>query len=105
MQQQPFGFGHLLCAVDLLLSTPKEIVIIGKLDDPGTMELVRGANRFYLPNRVLQVLGPDEPLEQRAPLLNGKKQLDNKPTAYVCQNYTCSAPVVSRPDLEKLLQA
>jgi uncharacterized protein len=37
-------------------------------------------------------------------LLAGKKQIEGKPTAYVCHNFTCSRPVVEWDDLRQLLE-
>jgi uncharacterized protein YyaL (SSP411 family) len=59
---------------------------------------------LYLPNKTFQLVGPDEPLEKISPLLHGKSQIDGKPTVYVCQNFTCSAPVTSRQELKPLLE-
>ncbi len=103
MVSQPFGFAHMLCALDLYLRKPKEIVVVGKRKDPKTAELVRGIHSLYLPNKTLQLAGPDEALEKISPLLQGKTQLDGKPTVYVCQNFTCSAPVTSWEDIKRLL--
>ena len=103
MVSQPFGFAHMLCALDLYLRKPKEIVVVGKREDPKTAELVRGIHSLYLPNKTLQLAGPDEALEKISPLLQGKTQLDGKPTVYVCQNFTCSAPVTSWEDIKRLL--
>src|SRR5882724_4124976 len=36
MENQPFGFAHMLCAVDQYLNPPKEIVVVGNADDPRT---------------------------------------------------------------------
>ena len=37
------------------------------------------------------------------PLLEGKTMLGGRPTVYVCQNYTCKAPVTDVAALEKQL--
>jgi uncharacterized protein YyaL (SSP411 family) len=103
MTSQPFGFAHMLCALDLYLRKPKEIVIVGRREDPVTDELLKGIHSLYLPNKTVQLVGPDEPLEKISPMLQGKTQLDGKATAYVCQNFTCSRPVTTWEDLKSLL--
>jgi len=88
VRRYPSGFGYALSAADFLLSTPKEIAIVGK--DPNDIDLlVREVWRRYLPNKVVAPGFGDEtiPLLQNRPLLNGL------PTAYVCVNYTCKKPV------------
>jgi len=104
MESQPFGFAHLLCALDFHLSKPKEIVVVGKLDEPQTAALLNEIRQRYLPNRVLQWVQPDEALESISPLLTGKSQIAGKPTVYVCENFTCSAPVTSWSELKPLLE-
>ena len=104
MLSQPFGFAHMLCALDFYLRKPKEIVVVGKHEDPTTAELVNKIHSVYLPNKTLQLAAPDESLEKISPLLQGKTQLAGKPTVYVCHNFTCSAPVTSWEELKPLLE-
>ena len=105
MLSQPFGFAHMLCALDLYLRKPKEIVVIGKRKDANIAEIINRIHSIYLPNKTLQLAGPDESLEKISPLLRGKTQLDGKPTVYVCQNFTCSAPVTTWDELKPLLES
>ncbi len=105
MQAQPFGLAHMLAALDFYLAKPKEVVIVGELNDAATAELLKGVHSRYLPNSTLQWLRPDEPLGEIAPLLEGKSQVDGKGTAYVCHNLTCSAPVNRWEDLKSLLDS
>ncbi len=105
MENQPFGFAHMLCAVDQYLNPPKEIIVVGNADDPRTKALLAEVHRIYLPNRVLQLVGAEQALEDISPLLRGKTQLNGQPTAYLCQNFTCSAPVTNPAELKSLLQS
>ena len=105
MENQPFGFAHMLCAVDQYLNPPKEIVVVGNADDPRTKALLAEVHRIYLPNKVLQLVGAEQALEDISPLLRGKTQLNGQPTAYLCQNFTCSAPVTNPAELKSLLQS
>ena len=104
MESQPFGFAHMLCALDLYLNPAKEIVLIGEQDDPRTLEIVKQIHGCYLPNKTLQVITPATSPETVSPLLQGKTQVDDKPTVYVCHNFTCSAPVTSWAELKPLLE-
>ena len=105
MENQPFGFAYMLCAVDQYLNPPKEIVVVGNADDPRTKALLAEVHRIYLPNKVLQLVGAEQALEDISPLLRGKTQLNGQPTAYLCQNFTCSAPVTNPAELKSLLQS
>jgi uncharacterized protein YyaL (SSP411 family) len=105
MEQQPFGFAHMLSAVDFYLEKPKEIVVVGDRQDARMQELLRQIRLLYVPNRTLQILAPGESLKQVSPLLEGKGQLDGKPTVYVCQDFTCSLPMTEWHALRQALES
>jgi len=105
MENQPFGFAHMLAALDFYLQKPKEIVLVGDKKDPKTAELLTKIHSLYVPNMTLQLASPEESLEKISSLLAGKKQIADKPTVYVCHNFTCSRPVVEWDELKPLLDA
>ena len=80
----PTAFGWALCALDLYLSPPRELAIIGAPED----EVARRALAPFEPNAVV-AFGPSEDV----PLLSGKTRVDGKPTLYVCERFACQAPV------------
>jgi len=87
-RRYPSAFGYALSAVDFLLSTPKEVAIVGSSRED-IQPLLSEAWRRYLPNKVVApgVGGENIPLLADRPLQNGQ------PTAYVCINYACKQPV------------
>jgi uncharacterized protein YyaL (SSP411 family) len=95
----------MLCALDLNLNKSKEIVVVGKRGDGETIELLNEIHGHYLPDKLLQLVAPDESLEQISPLLEGKKQVGGKPTVYICENFTCSAPITTHDELRAELQS
>ena len=104
MSRFPTGAGHWLCALDIYLSTAKEIAIIGDRGDPGTRALVSKVYGHYLPNRVM--VGRNDAGDDSAahlPLLEGRERMDGRATAYVCQNYVCRLPVTEPDALAKQL--
>jgi uncharacterized protein YyaL (SSP411 family) len=105
MEQQPFGFAHMLTALHFYLEKPKEIVVVGERKDAATWNLLSNIRMLYVPNRTLQFCAPGEPLKDASPLLEGKGQLNGKPTVYVCHNFTCSRPVTEWEDLKTLLES
>jgi len=104
MEKQPFGFAHMLSALDFYLEKPKEIVVVGKREEAATQELLNKIHSLYLPNKTLQLAEPGRPLSEISPLLEGKTQLQGKPTVYVCHNFTCSPPVTEGEELKGLLE-
>jgi uncharacterized protein YyaL (SSP411 family) len=105
MESQPFGFAHLLCALDFYLEKAKEVVVVGERGEPRVDELLMKIHSVYQPNMTIQLASPSEPLENRSPLLRGKSQVGGNPTVYVCQNYTCSAPATSWDELRPLIES
>ena len=85
LNRHPSAFGHLLGAVDMVVTGTTEIAVMGDRPD-----LVRAVQSRYLPNAVLAW---GEPYD--SPLWQGRS--DGQ--AYVCRGYACQAPVSTREDL------
>jgi uncharacterized protein YyaL (SSP411 family) len=67
-------------------------------------ELLKEIFNSYLPNKIVLLQPKGTNLQLLASeLLSGKKAIDGRPTAYVCQDFTCSPPVTSPAELKKLL--
>ena len=88
---------------DFYTQHPREIVVVGRPDDTATADLVRRIRSVYLPNRTLSIVDPAQ-ADQLPALLQGKGQVNGKPTVYVCHRRTCSAPVTSWTEASALLQ-
>ncbi len=101
MGRAPTGFGHALCALDLVLGPVHEVAIVGPIDAPATRALTREVTvRRYLPNAVLAVAGPeDDGAREAVALLTDREPRDGQPTAYVCEHFTCKLPVTAPEDL------
>ncbi|HEY2865966.1 MAG TPA: thioredoxin domain-containing protein, partial [Pyrinomonadaceae bacterium] len=91
----PQGFGRALAAMEFALAPTREIVLIG--GDNG--DLAAEVWQRYIPNKVV-VTSPNEATDRaKIPLLDGREAIDGLPTAYVCENFVCSRPVTTAPDL------
>jgi uncharacterized protein YyaL (SSP411 family) len=86
----PTAFGWALCALDLHLSPPRELAIVG---DPNS-EVARAALRGFDPNSVV-AFGPAEDI----PLLEGKTLVGGASAVYVCERFACRAPVTDAAEL------
>jgi uncharacterized protein len=94
LERAPAAFGHALCALDLHFSPPRELAIVGRPDAP----VARAALAPYDPNAVV-AFGP----AQGVPLLEGKDYVDGEPAVYVCERFTCRAPVTEASEFAKAL--
>ncbi|HET8901023.1 MAG TPA: hypothetical protein VFM84_03705, partial [Holophagaceae bacterium] len=100
MERAPRAFTGMLGALDLALAEPVEVVIAGALSHPATKSLLKEARSRFLPNAVISCAeaGSDLPLHRDRGLLKGS------PSAFVCRNRTCSAPVATPDALAQLLR-
>jgi uncharacterized protein YyaL (SSP411 family) len=92
--KNPFGFAHLLAALDFMQRGPLEIVFAGDRAQPAIQPLVETVHRTYQPSRVL-AFADDVPIDR------GRGPIDGKPAAYVCRNRTCEAPLTSAEALRE----
>ena len=82
-----------------------QVIIAGDKEKEDTKALLKIVNSFYLPNKILIVHQPEEEtfLSRHLEILKSVKLTEEKATAYVCENYTCSAPVSDPDRLKRLL--
>ena len=90
MDVMPLGSGQLLCELAFLLSTPKEMAIVGNREDAKTKSMLAALHGMYLPNKIVAL--SESPDAATLPLLANKPLIDNGTTAYVCENYVCQEP-------------
>ena len=102
MEGMPSGSGQLLCELAFLLSTPKEIAIVGEKGDAKTAAMLAALHGTYQPNKIVALSESAD--GQTLPLLVGKIQVDDTATAYVCENYACQAPTTDVEAFLELLQ-
>jgi uncharacterized protein YyaL (SSP411 family) len=84
LRRAPGFFAWALCGIDLWLSPPRELAIVGPVDAP----VARAALEPFEPNAVVAV-GPSDDV----PLLAGKGLVAGKPAVYVCERFACQAPL------------
>ena len=102
--RMPSGFGHLLGALDLFLSSPHEIAIVGEPGAPATNALLRTVFNRYLPGKVVAFARPGGGGESAIHLLSGRDQVGDSSTAWVCRNFYCEAPVTDPDALDLQLR-
>ncbi|MEP6698593.1 MAG: thioredoxin domain-containing protein [Verrucomicrobiota bacterium] len=106
LNQIPLAMPQMLVALDYSLSKPRQIVIAGKIDNKDTQALLREVHRHFLPNKILLLAdGGDgqKYLSENLAAIGAMSMVDDKPAAYVCENFTCKAPVTDPVELRKLL--
>ena len=103
----PSAMPQMLVALDYSLSKPRQIVIAGTKDTLETKALVKEVHRHFLPKTIVLLADGAEGqkyLGERNEAIRAMSLVDGKPVAYVCENFTCKAPVAGPKRLAELLE-
>jgi uncharacterized protein YyaL (SSP411 family) len=95
LSRSPSSLPQMLVALDASESTPRQVVIAGKPDAADTLALLREVNHRYQPNEILILAdgGPGQAyFTQKIEFFKDVHPMDDKATAYVCQNFVCRLP-------------
>ena len=98
--ENPFGFGYLLNTIYLYMQKPTEITVLSSSDD----EISNSLSQKFLPESFLITVSSKEQLDSLSsyPFFEGK-EFKEKTTVFVCKDFTCSLPLESMSEIEKLL--
>lgn len=100
LQDRHLEVAGMLSAVDALLASPTEIVVLGPTSDRRTRELRKQIWIRYLPNKVCAGAPPLIPF----PLLEGKEPVAGAPTAHISRAGTRKPPVTQTEEFEAALK-
>jgi uncharacterized protein len=101
--RQPQALAHLLQVLSFHLSPVREVALASPAGDGGVEalgDLAAVVRSAYRPNVVLAG-GPEG--TDRPELMLERRAVDGRPAAYVCENFTCRAPVTDPKDLAAAL--
>jgi uncharacterized protein len=104
--QFPSGMPHMLVAVENSLGKPRQVVIAGKKDSPATKALLKEVRGHLLPNTIVILADANEGqkyLGETNEAIRAMSLVEGKPAAYVCENFTCKAPITDVKTLSNLL--
>jgi len=102
----PSSMPQMLVALSWARLKPKQIVIAGKADEAATSAMLREVHRHFLPHRILILAdagGGQRFFAERVEFMKDVGKIDNKPTAYVCENFVCQLPTTDVKKLAELL--
>lgn len=104
MEQAPQALSYMLSALDFYLGPTTQIAVIGAKADPRTQRFLEIVRTRFLPNKIM-ALGEPGDTEHAAPiaLLRGKGLVNSAPAVYLCENYSCRAPITEVAELERSL--
>jgi hypothetical protein len=102
----PTALPQMLVAFDFLKTAPRQIVVAGDLADKRVQELLGEIRQHFLPRSiVLLAEGGDGQnfLAEKNEAIRAMTPVGGKPAVYICEDFTCKAPVTEVQELRKLL--
>ena len=87
----PTSHAYWLSSLNMYYSTPLHLCIIGNPKDKKTQEFLKIGNQSYKPNRII-ITASNDTEGKNLDITNEKIMLNNLPTAYVCENFSCKKP-------------
>jgi uncharacterized protein len=99
ISQQAVAVPQMLVGLDYYLAARREVVIAGPRDSEQTREFLLRVRSRFLPHTITLLAG--------APFFPGASnmhEVDGRPAAYVCSNYTCQLPTSQLAKFDELLQ-
>jgi uncharacterized protein YyaL (SSP411 family) len=106
LRPDPSAGPQALVAFGSYLKKPPQVIIAGDGDDERTKVLLKTVRSVFIPGRSVILVdgnGSREKLTRHLPFINFVKAVNGVPTAYMCVNQTCKAPVTSPEALLKLI--
>jgi uncharacterized protein YyaL (SSP411 family) len=101
----PSALPQMLVAFDFLETPPRQIVVAGESSDSRMQELLREVQKHFLPHAIVLLADGSEGqnfLAEKNEAVRAMKPVDGKPAIYICEDFTCKAPV-TECELRKLL--
>jgi len=98
----PTAFGNWLCALDFAHAEIKEVALLGTQNDPASRSLFETVWASFRPDCILAASPVPVP-EHAPPLLENRSLLEGRPTAYVCQHFSCQHPTTDPAELAQQL--
>ncbi len=105
LEQAGVSFSAMLGGLHFSLSSAKEVVISGRRGEAETELLLSEVRREFHPNLVVSFVenGKNPETEKIIPLASRRAMVNERATAYVCQNQSCQLPVHTVSELRQLL--
>lgn len=98
----PMGFAQMLTALDFLVLPTQEIVVAGT--DTNAQSMLDILAEHYLPFAVVVHNDGSDELLQLVEFVRYQQPVDGQATVYICENYTCSAPLTDAEEVRNRLR-
>lgn len=106
IREHPAAYTSFLNAIWFAIGPTKEIVIAGEKSSSDTQKMLNYLRKEYFPEAVILFHSEEDDqhrIEQLVQYIKDQRPINNKATAYVCENFACHSPVTSLKELKKLM--
>ncbi|MCL5746487.1 MAG: thioredoxin domain-containing protein, partial [Acidobacteria bacterium] len=102
----PEAMPQMLAVYEFSLARPRQVILVGEGSSPDTAALVQALYSRFVPNKIVLLVddGTRERLSAYIPAIQSMEEIDGRPAAYVCEDYTCKLPTADPGRLAELLQ-
>ena len=106
LQSQPVVMPQMVTTYSFSIDKPRQVVIVGRRQDESTQAMLREVYSRFLPGKVFLLVDREnggDALSRLNEFYGSLSMIDEKPTAYVCQDYVCQLPTTDIETVRKLL--
>jgi uncharacterized protein YyaL (SSP411 family) len=101
LESNPEYYSQMLCTLDFLTSQSSEIVVAGEVTKIQSM--LYEIRKSLILNKVVAFSTNELNTSTKLiPMLKGKSPINNCPTVYLCQDYSCKEPITDIGLLKKI---
>ncbi|MCK8824656.1 thioredoxin domain-containing protein [Fuchsiella alkaliacetigena] len=100
--KQPTAHTYFMLALLFRQARGKEVVIVGDSQQQATQQMLQLLREEFNPFTVTLFNSEEVELTELIPFLEDYQQVKGQPTAYICEDFSCQAPIT---DIEKFKQA
>ena len=106
IENAPTGFTSMLSAFLFESDSPKEIVIVGSMQDPIAQQAIKRLQTEYHPGNVILFKDTNDKMNQLNPIANWTNEhrpINDQTTFYVCEDFACKMPTTDLDQAFKLI--
>ena len=101
----PIAAGQMLVALDFYLGPVQEFAVVGDPASEETHRVMRAIHKGFRPNKVVALRPVRGAVrEDLLGLLEGRFPVGGRTTTYLCENFTCQAPLIGAEAVEEAVK-
>ena len=103
VKKSPEAYTQFISSFDYIASHSFEIVVAGDITLSQTQKILKAINSTFVPNKVVILKsnkGPESQIKEFPDFIKNLEMINNRPTVYVCSNYSCKMPT---NDIDQML--